>query len=206
MAVRFTARNRLMMMAGASRYAGFQGWSDIQSEGWRGSAHDFYEISLRDQYPNALLKGARTIIDVGANIGLFSYYAGRHAPHARILAFEADPSTFAILDANLADLNVERLYQAVTSQAGTIDFFVRDKRVVVSPPSVGCANATKVAVRTQPLGGTLRARRHFLTVDVEGAEYDSLLGGKELWNLPISNSIVRLIAHRAMCAIHGMIG
>src|SRR5262245_18002458 len=62
-----------------------------------GAAHIFSEIFLRDQYPKALLKGAGTIIDVGANIGLFSYYARLHAPKARIIAIEADPDTFAVL-------------------------------------------------------------------------------------------------------------
>jgi hypothetical protein len=61
---------------------------------------------------------------------------------------------------------------------------------------LGAANATKVAVRTEPLSETLRARRidriDFLKVDVEGAEYDILLGDKKLWNLPIANLIVEV--------------
>lgn len=88
-----------------------------------GAAHIFYEIFLLDQYPKSLLCDAKVIVDVGANIGLFSYYARRHAPNARIFAYEADPDTFAVLDVNLKDQSIEKFHRAVASKSGAIDFF-----------------------------------------------------------------------------------
>src|SRR5262245_13013777 len=80
-----------------------------------GSALIFTQHYPRVQYSTALRNCARTIIDVGANIGLFSYYARLHAPNARIIAIEADPDTFAVLDLNLKTQNIDRLHQAVAS-------------------------------------------------------------------------------------------
>merc|ERR1712070_519575 len=41
------------------------------------------------------------IIDVGANIGLFSISACKRFPHARILAFEPHPANYRFLNHNL---------------------------------------------------------------------------------------------------------
>ena len=40
------------------------------------------------------------IVDAGSNIGLFTVFASRIAPHARILAFEPNPAAFACLRTN----------------------------------------------------------------------------------------------------------
>src|SRR5262245_32176583 len=42
------------------------------------AAHTFSEIFVEDHYPRRLLRGAHVVVDVGANIGLFSSYARRH--------------------------------------------------------------------------------------------------------------------------------
>jgi FkbM family methyltransferase len=162
-----------------------------------GAAHIFYEIFLRDQYPKAMLKDAQTIVDVGANIGLFSYYARLNAPKARILAIEADPDTFAVLDFNLADQNVERLHQAAASESGAIDFYSSGISGWSSRYAVlGAQDARKVSVPSEPLSATLRKHGieqiDFLKVDVEGAEYDILLGDGELWAIPIRNLVVEV--------------
>lgn len=173
----------------------FKNGPDFKIRDGAGAAHIFYEIFLRDQYPKAMLEGAKTIIDVGANIGLFSYYSRLHAPNARIVAIEADPDTFAVLDLNLARQNIDRLHQAVASEDGAIDFYCSDISGWSSRyPVLGAATGSKVSVRAEPLSTTLAARSidqiDFLKIDVEGAEYDILLGDKALWNLRIKNLVV----------------
>src|SRR6185436_7619434 len=147
---------------------------DFKIRDGAGAAHIFYEIFLRDQYPKAMLKNASTVIDVGANIGLFSYYARLQTPKARIIAIEADPDTFAVMNLNLADQNVERLHQAAASEVGGIDFYSSDISGWSSRYAVlGAKNARKVSVPAEPLSTTLRNRGisqiDFLKVDVEGA-------------------------------------
>jgi nonribosomal peptide synthetase DhbF len=48
------------------------------------------------------LKQARCVLDVGANIGMFSLRAAELAPDARVFAFEPIPSTFEMLRENCA--------------------------------------------------------------------------------------------------------
>ncbi|HEU5179227.1 MAG TPA: amino acid adenylation domain-containing protein [Candidatus Polarisedimenticolia bacterium] len=48
------------------------------------------------------LRAGDTVFDVGANIGLFSLFAGLARPQTRILAFEPNPHLQAILRANLS--------------------------------------------------------------------------------------------------------
>lgn len=162
-----------------------------------GAAHIFYEIFLQDQYPKALLRNARTVVDVGANIGLFSYYARLQAPKARILAIEADPDTFAVLDINLAHQNVERLHRAAASEVGAIDFYSSEISGWSSRYAVlGAKDARKVSVPAEPLSATLGVlgvdRIDFLKIDVEGAEYDVLLGDRDLWSIPIRHLLVEV--------------
>jgi FkbM family methyltransferase len=48
------------------------------------------------------LRSDALVLDVGANIGLFSLYVTRHAPRVRVLAFEPSPDAFAALCDNVA--------------------------------------------------------------------------------------------------------
>ncbi len=47
-------------------------------------------------------RGARVVLDLGANVGMFSIYAARVAQAQRVIAFEPVSGTFARLQANLA--------------------------------------------------------------------------------------------------------
>jgi amino acid adenylation domain-containing protein/FkbM family methyltransferase len=49
-----------------------------------------------------VIRDGDCIVDAGANIGLFSVFAGRLARNLRILAFEPNPAAFACLKANAA--------------------------------------------------------------------------------------------------------
>lgn len=50
---------------------------------------------------------SHTVIDVGANIGLFSLYLTSVAPGIRVFAFEPHPETFDRLKRNLAENGLE---------------------------------------------------------------------------------------------------
>ena len=59
----------------------------------------FWQIFVHGSY--ALPPRCRTILDCGANVGIFSIWAARRHPHARIVALEPFPATFAALEANI---------------------------------------------------------------------------------------------------------
>ncbi len=65
---------------------------------WQVFLHRCYSVHSTD----------RSIIDAGANIGLFSLYAARQAPNARILAIEPCPATFERLSQAMHQQGIER--------------------------------------------------------------------------------------------------
>jgi len=69
----------------------------------------FWMVFARRHYP--VQASDRVIIDVGANIGLFTIYAARQAPGARIIAVEPFPDTGRRLQKHLED---NRLADRVT--------------------------------------------------------------------------------------------
>src|SRR5579863_9347338 len=49
-----------------------------------------------------LAREAQTIFDVGANVGVFTYLAASHAPHARVFSYEPTPSLASLIERNVA--------------------------------------------------------------------------------------------------------
>jgi 31-O-methyltransferase len=67
----------------------------------------YREIFVEESYVRGHDPGLRdrpVVVDVGANIGLFTLYAARTWPGARVLAIEPAPAVVAALRANVADL------------------------------------------------------------------------------------------------------
>lgn len=76
------------------------------------------------QHAGIHLRENATIIDVGANIGMFSLYAGLHLDNARIYAFEPVEDIYQLLVENTALYNLDiKTYQAGLSDVtGTVSF------------------------------------------------------------------------------------
>jgi FkbM family methyltransferase len=96
-----TAQSPLALMAGGTSNV-FQDFVFVLDEV---TIHDTYR--LKEQKAEDM----KLIVDIGANVGLFSISACKRFPNARILAFEPHPANFQFLKANLAaagcDQNVE---------------------------------------------------------------------------------------------------
>jgi len=135
----------------------------------KGLAHDFQNIVLDDEYGlRKLFKHPKTILDVGANIDIFSMTAAGLYPKALIHAYEPNPRIFKYLQSNLAPLNVKIFQEAVGAQAGlghVCDF--GDSRSGVFRAG-GAITVTPLVEAVQRLGGTV----DLLKLDYEGAEWD----------------------------------
>jgi FkbM family methyltransferase len=157
------------------------------------AAHTFREIFLNGDYDVPYISSARTVVDLGANIGLFSYFASLKSPDAVIHAFEADPDTFAVLEKNLSAVQNNHFLPvnlAAGSEAGTIDFYSSTVSGWSSRyPVLGAQEARHIKVPSVRLSDYLREKGvtavDVLKVDVEGAEYDILLGDSDLWKLDV---------------------
>src|SRR5438128_4623402 len=71
----------------------------------------FWQIFVRGSY--ALPERCRTILDCGANVGIFSVWAARRRADARIVALEPFPATFAALEANIRENGLAHRVQCV---------------------------------------------------------------------------------------------
>lgn len=144
------------------------------------------ETWLENRYLPAGVPSPRTIVDVGAHVGIFSMWAASRFPEARVLAVEPASEAFECLQLNIERnglTNVEPVRAAVGSTA---------RRAMLYRRGFAAANTLYVrdnyGSRFEPLErveviplGELFARFlvescDLLKVDCEGAEYELLLG------------------------------
>jgi FkbM family methyltransferase len=132
------------------------------------------------------LAQARTVIDVGANVGQFGFALKSRAPHLDVYSFEPNPGAFALLAVNAARFERWRVFPfGLARAAGVRDFFVVDGKSAQG--SIFAENATMnlpaarsrtIAVRMEePTVGLLDAHGiprdvDLVKIDVEGAELE----------------------------------
>lgn len=147
----------------------------------------FNGIFARDEYRlNATAPGSwDTVLDVGANIGIFSV---RVAPLARrVLSFEPMPQNFKYLQRNVERFrHVVPVPKAVSGKPGMLDLYVSDNtggHSVIAESRVGEAKIQVEAVTIQQIFAEHSIERcNLLKMDIEGAEYESLSAiPAELW-------------------------
>ncbi len=166
----------------------------------RDTQYIYDEIFVERQYdhPSFKLSALPTIVDVGANIGLFCIWAHQvHRPRA-IHAFEASPVTFAYLQDNIArhidagKTQVHLVNKAVASEAGKTLILHQSPLVsgistLLDPSQVAWVKSLsdsreiiKHQVQTTTLSEEIRLRDiqiiDLLKIDVEGY-YMEVLGG-----------------------------
>jgi FkbM family methyltransferase len=123
----------------------------------------------------------RTVIDVGANIGVFAVLAARAAPGARLICYEPSADTCDLLRTNLA-LNgvIASVHQrAVTAAHGMAVLHAPAASVLRSLHSTPADPAApRETVETVTLADAFDADGiddcDFLKIDCEGSEYDIL--------------------------------
>lgn len=148
----------------------------------------FSEIYWSDLYkPLRPIPDGATIVDLGANLGIFSIYATQICRRPKIHVFEASPLVYPILLENIRALSgatISAHNVAVTNFEGTIAFNVdranpfsleatafRDISTYANP-----ATFETVDVPAGRLGGYVTSFIDFLKCDIEGAEYSALEG------------------------------
>jgi hypothetical protein len=93
----------------------------------------FQEVWRYKQYTPSFFHGSapRTVVDIGANIGIFTLYARQQWHDARIVAFEPAPENFALLQENLRSSpgrEIEIRRAAIAKDKGTTDFYLKRER------------------------------------------------------------------------------
>lgn len=185
----------------------------IQARGGSSDFQVFDQIFLDREY-RCLdgLRGVRTIIDAGANVGYSSAYLLSQFPDARVIAIEPDPGNFSMLQRNLKPFGDRAitLQAALWSEPTTLDF--RDETAEAWAFEVGEAGADGGNVQAIDMPHLVQTygltRIDLLKIDIEGAE-EAVFSAQELGWLDIVDNIVielhgderrdifmRAIAHR----------
>lgn len=130
------------------------------------SARDIFLTGLYDFDDPG--EGSR-IVDGGAHVGLFSLFAARRAPGARILAFEPNPLSLAYLHRNLEANGLTDRVQAqpfgLAARQGLDDFCAGE-----SDDSSLCHGQPTTRIQTLRLSSVLDGPTAVLKLNIEGAE------------------------------------
>jgi FkbM family methyltransferase len=136
------------------------------------------------------IKAGDTVLDVGANVGLFSIWVASNAPSARVFAFEAASDNFAALAENVRSnrlKNISAHHYAVSdgsSQHVTLYRGFHGGIHSIRPEYRNWDSKTGRPRRTERVRAITLERiirrfkidsADFLKLDCEGAEYDILL-------------------------------
>jgi FkbM family methyltransferase len=142
-------------------------------------------VFLREEYK--VQPEASTILDIGANIGLFSLYAAFGTPTRRIIAAEPFPDTYSRLSVNVAENQLENRVccwpLGIAAHSGTrwMNYDGPSQSRGIAPDSIGPTDGVRVTVVS--FDELLRRACDrlntdlidFVKLDIEGAEHESLL-------------------------------
>ena len=123
----------------------------------------------------------RTIIDIGANIGEFSYYADkRYSGRLKIFAFDPDPVTKQCFENNLVGIDASFNLVALSNKSGEEDLYLKTDSADSSlhkPNGVSIKIKTKIITLDSFFNRLEIVQPVLLKMDAEGHEPEVLLGG-----------------------------
>jgi len=133
--------------------------------------HDVINLWLDDEYGlGRVASPVQTVVDIGANIGLFSLFARHCFPTAKIHAYEPDPDVLTFTERNFEGLEIELHCEGVSHADGCADM-VRSGSSRVNQVQVaerGAVRLTSLRNVVARAGGAV----DLLKLDCEGFEWD----------------------------------
>lgn len=163
----------------------------------------FDEIFVENCYesPEVLKRGPfGTVIDVGANIGLFTLRSKQLWPEARVVALEPHPDNFDKLQEHVA-INrlegVEPMQVGIADKCGCFDLYVQPRNIAGHSMYKKGGTTTSISIPTLTLAdvqvpvskGSGGAFGALLKVDCEGCEY------------PLLSTLTQELADRISCIV-----
>lgn len=135
------------------------------------------------RWPGLTPEAGWHVVDVGANIGVFSLWAERLG--ADVTAFEPEPRTFASLVANVAGRRISPRQAALVGQARpAVRLYLSEldsTRHTLTAKEIESGEALRdfVDVPTVTLADVVGSGCDLLKLDCEGAEFEALLGADD---------------------------
>ncbi len=146
---------------------------------------EVYEPEL-SRFVTGLLRPGDVFVDVGANIGHFSFVASPVVGDGgEVIAIEPDPLAFHALQRNIGAggyRNIRAVNAAVAAEEGSVTLYRSAfgggmNSLISSPESAG---REPVEVRAAPLDALVQGGARGIKIDVEGAEAIVLAGMEEV--------------------------
>jgi len=144
--------------------------------------HRIDNIFLKHEY--ALPRGLRlrsnpVVIDIGANVGIFSLYASRWAENVHIFGFEPNPQVYPLLEVNTVSLLGMRRYNfALGREEGELELFQHPHNTGQTSTTYRIKGAKRVNVRMRKASNVIGELGidiiDVLKIDTEGAEVEIL--------------------------------
>lgn len=122
----------------------------------------------------------RTILDIGANVGVTALYFSLVYPNARIYAFEPAPDNFAVLQKNVANCaRIQAFNFGLGEKDATLELYASDNPLNFGGYSLhatGSDTTRRTTIAVRAVADVLRElgleRIDVVKVDTEGAEWD----------------------------------
>jgi FkbM family methyltransferase len=162
---------------------------------------NYEEFFIKHKYQKWLKNNYNLVVDVGANVGVFSEYMLHNNYANSIVAVECDPIAITDLNKNFKFNNRIKIISKALSYSNTpIKFYHSEENPVISsvlsPDKLeyhiaGVKGQTQITVETITIGDLIKEYGNIdlLKIDIEGAEYDIISHFENHW----SNSINRLL-------------
>ena len=124
----------------------------------------------------------RSVLDIGANVGVTALYFSQLFPNAAIYAFEPAPDNFAVLAKNVANCNRIRAFNfALGAADATLELYASDNPVNFGGYSLhpaGSDTSRKVSIPVKSVASVLKdlslEKIDVVKIDTEGAEWEIL--------------------------------
>lgn len=143
-----------------------------------GTNADFIEIFLNDMYMIESIRNIQSVLDVGANQGLFSIYARHLYPGARIHAYEPNSGLEGRLRRNCSLLDIDVFMEGVAATDGACNLQPmgdsNQTRIVTT--ETGGIPVTSLSQVLERIGGAV----DLMKLDCEGFEWDILTDQQSL--------------------------
>ena len=153
-------------------------WLRIRERAWRERRKGEKEIKLIPQ----LLSNCNRAIDIGANVGVWSYWLSKYAK--QVESFEPNPKVFNALK-NIKIKNVNSYNIALSNKTGSVDLLIPKGSKGFSNQG---ASLSSIKVQGEHKSISIEAKRldeynfldvDFIKIDVEGHEHEVIKGARE---------------------------
>jgi FkbM family methyltransferase len=152
------------------------GQSILVNDDARFTLNEIYLDRIYD-VPGADISSCRSVLDIGANVGIFALYVASRAPEATIHCFEPQSSNFELLRRNLARAGIRATGHqlAVSASSGAGYLSLRGSSVEYSLGTAGDQSEKVECVEWDDLFRLAGLDCFdFVKMDIEGAERDIL--------------------------------